>query len=75
MDNQTSAKFNILSKKEGIENQPKVIQEAKENLFEVLDAQKKMINRNKFTKTLETNRYVNGEKKINIGIPAGKIKI
>lgn len=75
MVKQTTSNFNILSGKDNAAIEPKVIQEVKEDLFEALEAQEKLVNRNRFAKALSVNRYENGTKNVNIGIPAGKVKI
>jgi hypothetical protein len=52
MVKQTTSTFNILSDKENLANQPKIIQEIKEDLLETLDAQKKLVNRNELAYAL-----------------------
>ena len=59
MVKQTTSTFNILSDKENIANQPKIIQEIKEDLLENLEAQEKLVNRNDLAHTLSQNRWAN----------------
>lgn len=67
--------FNILSGKENIDNQPKVVQEIKEELLKSLEKKGNYMNRNAFAKHLKNNRFQNGMDNINKGIPEGKIKV
>jgi hypothetical protein len=72
----TKNQYNILSNKEQFDDtKKKLLDQAKFELLDTLQIEKKFINRTTFCEALAKNRYENGINKKNIGIPAGKINI
>ncbi|MFZ2151117.1 MAG: hypothetical protein WAZ12_05325 [Candidatus Absconditicoccaceae bacterium] len=52
-----------------------IIKSASDDLLDNLDLEKKIIDRNKLAEEISKNRFVNGEKHINNGLPKGEIQI